>query len=104
MKKSIDQKKLLQDAAAKKISPYLLMKRESHYRKVKEIEIKRKHNCFYCKKSTYVNYRNNSRELQCYWIGIVNDYYAVVDNSHICKYFEKGLYNDPKGDKDGKTI
>jgi len=103
MKKSIDLKKVLQEAVAKKISPHILIKRESHYRKIKDVEKRKKHNCRNCKKSVYVNYRDNSK-LQCYWIGIVNDISAIVDDSHICNYFEKGLYNDPKGSKDGKTI
>lgn len=83
----VDYDKILKEAEAKKVSPYLLVKQKIGYRAASKIDIFNQVTCAGCQLRCISPY--DIKELQCRFIGINKDIHAIVDGRHNCKGFCK---------------
>ena len=91
MKKSLNWKQLRKDSENKKVSVYLLAKKEINYRALSDMDVR--NNCGNCKLSCDMIYHGKNY-MQCELIGIIGDINANIDENHICNFhkFYYGKY------------
>jgi|GEM_PF-5427491 len=90
-RKELDVEKIIRDAKIKKVSYYLLEKRELNYRFCKTEEKVQLKNCCTCTAGKRVKYLMDSLpRIQCHWLGVMDDPFADVDSEHICNFYERG--------------
>lgn len=79
----MDRIKIMQEAAASEISPYLVTKRKMYYRKLRKSDQGK--NCLNCSRCVDSPLKGCAGKSHCLTIGINLDYHAFVDKEHICR-------------------